>query len=92
MKSKCFIFLLSSFLFFSFHSFAEQPKDQMTITQLKAQNAILIQALTPAQKKLLMQSPEVMQCTPPNDCNCRAGGYGYCTTKKECDYVQGTCY
>lgn len=92
MKSKYFIFLLSSFLLFSFHSFAEQPKDQITITQLKAQNAILLQALTPAQKKLLMQSPEVMQCIPPNDCNCRAGGYGYCTTKKECDYVQGTCY
>lgn len=74
-----------------FQLFAEVQPSTEAFKTLKAENSILLKALTPEQKRLLTLGPELKQCTGTNNCNCRAGSYGYCTTKDECDNVGGTC-
>ncbi|ENG4133537.1 hypothetical protein ABT208_000517 [Escherichia coli] len=70
---------------------AESTASTDFVKQLKAENSILIKALTPEQLKSLQQPPELMMCGGSTPCNCRAGSYGYCTTAKECAEVGGTC-
>ena len=47
---------------------------------------------TKSKKTDRMVIAEQQWCSGANPCNCRAGGYGYCTTAKECAEIGGQCY
>ncbi|URR11155.1 hypothetical protein LT980_14500 [Citrobacter portucalensis] len=90
MLYKLFLLILPCLIVFNVYS--QVDKSDSIIMQLKAENSLLVKAMTPEQLKILKQPKELLMCSGSTPCNCRAGSYGYCTTAKECAEVGGTCY